>query len=87
MGNGLYENSPATSDAEGLVSGTMLQLQEDIDRGWRYFWKKRGFDPPPDLYGENNWFAMKNRRDEANKNKASKRQKKARVGRVQEIRE
>lgn len=77
MERGLYESLRATSDAEGIVSGSMLQLQEDIDRGWRYFWKGRGFDPPPDLYGDNNWFAMKNRRHEADKNKTSERQAKA----------
>lgn len=26
-----------------------LELIEEIDRGWRYFWKKRGFDEPPPL--------------------------------------
>ncbi len=73
MERGLYESLRATSDAEGILSGSMLKLQEDVDRGWRYFWKKRGFDPPPDLYGENNWFAMKNRKHEAKQDKPGKR--------------
>jgi len=73
MERGPYENLRATNDAEG-VSGSMLKLQADIDWGWRYFWKRRGFSPPPDLYGENNWFAMKNRRHEKKQDKPGKRQ-------------
>ena len=26
-----------------------LELIAEIDRGWRYFWKKRGYDEPPSL--------------------------------------
>ena len=44
-------------DIKGYFSGTCRQLIEDIDRGWRYFWKKRGVDPPPDCYSEaDRWF-------------------------------
>ena len=28
---------------------TNLELIDEIDRGWRYFWKQRGFDEPPSL--------------------------------------
>ena len=41
----------------GYFSGTCRQLHEEVDRGWRYFWKKRGYDPPPDIYSEaDRWF-------------------------------
>lgn len=23
---------------------------EEIDKGWRYFWKKRGYEPPPSFH-------------------------------------
>ena len=63
-----------TSDVEGGIGGKMLDLQEAIDWGWRNFWKRRGFSHPPELYGEENWFAMKHRGHEKEQDKFGKRQ-------------
>ena len=30
--------------ARGYFSPNII---EEIDKGWKYFWKKRGYDPPP----------------------------------------
>lgn len=45
--------SPSTSLAEpGSYSGSVKKLCDDIDKGWRYFWRKRGFIEPPSLVDE-----------------------------------
>jgi hypothetical protein len=46
--------SPSTSLAEpgSVYSGNVKQLCDDIDKGWRYFWRKRGFIEPPPLVDE-----------------------------------
>ena len=46
--------SPSTSLAEpgSVYSGNVKQLCDDIDKGWRYFWRKRGFIEPPPLIDE-----------------------------------
>lgn len=50
--------SEGSSDTTpGYFSGTCIQLHKEVDRGWRRFWKKRGFDTPPDLYSNMDmWF-------------------------------
>lgn len=40
-------------------SCTCKELHDMVDAGWRRFWKKRGFDSPPELYAEDNWFGRK----------------------------
>ena len=48
-----------------------------VDAGWRRFWKKRGFDPPPELYSdEDSWFGKKLREKKSfkeNKQKEAER--------------
>lgn len=42
--------SPSTSLAEpDCYAGSVKQLCKDIDEGWRYFWRKRGFIEPPSI--------------------------------------
>ena len=41
----------------GFFSGTCRQLIDDIDKGWKHFWKTRGFDPPPELYSDKKIFS------------------------------
>lgn len=62
MENEGSESSASKDSVEGEItpgffSGTCRQLIDDVDKGWKYFWKKRGYDPPPDLYSEaDKWF-------------------------------
>lgn len=52
-----------------------------VDAGWRRFWKKRGFDPPPELYSdEDSWFGKKLR-----EKKSLKESKQKEAERVQGI--
>ena len=49
---------------------TNLDLIADIDWGWRYFWKKRGYDPPPSIgsFGSKD-FDFRNEKNLAKKGK------------------
>lgn len=41
---------PNISQAEpGTYGGSVKKLCDDIDKGWRYFWRKRGHIEPPSL--------------------------------------
>ena len=68
---------------KGYFSGTCAQLIKDIDAGWRYFWKKRGFDPPPDHWGSdsNFWFGGEG----INEKKPAKESKQKETERIQGI--
>jgi hypothetical protein len=62
MENEGSESSASKDSVEGEItpgffSGTCRQLIDDVDSGWKYFWKNRGFDPPPDLYSDNQIFS------------------------------
>ena len=47
----------STVQTEGILNCNLRELQNEIDAGWRRFWKKRGFDPPPELYSDKEmWF-------------------------------
>ena len=51
------EESKNTQYEPSLFNGTCKELRDEVDKGWKYFWKNRGFDPPPDLYSEaDRWF-------------------------------
>ena len=66
-----------------------LELIEEIDQGWRYFWKKRGFDEPPSLVDPGYEFGGK-KFDFKNEEKSAKKGEQETpkgVPRVQEIRE
>tara|TARA_Y100000289_G_C3911079_1_gene144704 strand:+ start:391 stop:681 length:291 start_codon:yes stop_codon:yes gene_type:complete len=78
-----YESSVSSATTEkGYFSGTCAQLIKDIDTGWRYFWKKRGFDPPPELYSDrNDWFG----REGINEKNSAKKSKQKEAERVQGI--
>lgn len=41
-------------------SGSAKQLCDDIDKGWRYFWRRRGFSEPPPLIDERYKFGRLN---------------------------
>jgi hypothetical protein len=85
-----FENSvsrPASSEyataGKGYFSGTCTQLIKDIDEGWRYFWKKRGFDPPPELYSDrNDWFG---REEKLNEKESAEKSKQKEAERIQGI--
>ena len=94
MENEKCENSvsrPASFEyataGKGYFSGTCAQLIKDIDEGWRYFWKKRGFDPPPELYSDaDKWFGKKGLNSEKESTKESKQKEAERVQGVQRAR-
>tara|TARA_B100000035_G_scaffold129236_2_gene109878 strand:- start:72 stop:362 length:291 start_codon:yes stop_codon:yes gene_type:complete len=47
----------STAPAEGILGCNLTELHKEVDAGWRRFWKKRGFDPPPELYSDKDmWF-------------------------------
>lgn len=47
----------STVQTEGILSCNLSELHKEVDAGWRRFWKKRGFDSPPELYSDKEmWF-------------------------------
>lgn len=72
----------------GYFSGTCAQLIKDIDEGWRYFWKKRGYDPPPDHWGNDSsfWFGREGVNSEKKSAEESKQKEAERVQGVQRAR-
>lgn len=52
--------STTLAEPGSIYSGNVKQLCDDIDKGWRYFWRKRGFTEPPSLVDERYKFGSMN---------------------------
>ncbi len=74
----------STTQAEGLPYCNMTELQEDVDKGWRHFWKKRGYAEPPPLIDDQYRFGSLN--FEKNSTKKGKQKEATGVPGVQEDR-
>lgn len=55
------------AQGDGGISHCMRELSEEIDRGWRYFWRKRGYAEPPPLSDDQ--FMFRNEKNALKKNK------------------
>ena len=63
-------------EGEGILNCNLQELHKEIDKGWRYFWKKRGLEEPPCAWGGAHWWEKRNREKDkikAGKQKAAKR--------------
>jgi len=74
------------SEVEGGISGNIRSLVEEVDEGWRYFWRKRGFIEPPSLVDDQFKFGSLNF-EKKTAPKKSKQEETERVPGVQEDRE
>lgn len=97
MGNEKFGNSASESVTRpasfnyitaggGYFSGTCAQLIKDVDEGWRYFWKNRGYDTPPEFGDRGLWFGGNGINDEKKPAKESKQKKTERVQGIQKAR-
>ena len=82
MENEKYESTASS----GFFAGSCAELIKEVDQGWRRFWKKRGFDPPPDLH-KDTWFGREGIKYEKNSAAESKRKEAERIRGIQKARE